>query len=231
MTAPAVDTTTGTPVGDTTPPAGAPDPSKVVPPTKTPEQAPPAGQQAETDADKIARLEREVRSARSEAGNERLNAKQQAAKDARDALVQELGKTLGFIQGNETLDPAELTSKLQAAEAENQKAKVENAIILAAIGQDVDVKALLRLGDFDDLDPSKPEDVKAAIEKAVTDWPLLKTSTATQTPGAPVAPTSAQHTGGSGEGAITPERFKNMSYAERVDLFTTNRALYDQLTK
>src|SRR4051812_24647060 len=69
------------------PPTPAPPATPPAPPTPQPPATPPTGQDP---ADQIARLEKELAAARKEAGAARVNAKEQAAKEAREALLKQL---------------------------------------------------------------------------------------------------------------------------------------------
>lgn len=198
--------------------------------TETPTEAPKAPvvpPQADKSAETIARLEKELSEARAEAGKQRVNAKEKAAQDARDDLIKELGKTLGFVKDGEDADPKELRAQIEESNGKLRQSEINNAVLMATAGTGIDQRALLRLGDFTNVDPSDSKSVQTAVDKAVEDWPILKTKT--DEPRRPKA-SGTENTGGSGESAVTPEQFKAMDYEQRVALFQSNRALYDKLS-
>ncbi|WP_131104034.1 hypothetical protein [Ornithinimicrobium sufpigmenti] len=142
----------------------------------------------------------EIERLRRENAKKRVDPKE-AAKTARDEVVQELGKALGLIKdGDDAPDPTELTQQVQAAQAAAREAAVELAVFKVAGKHQGDPNALLDsrtfLAKVSALDPQAEDftsKVDAAIKDAVTDNPKLKA--------APVAgASSADHAGGSGEG-------------------------------
>lgn len=202
--------TTGTPD-----PAPAAPKSHVVPPTPKPSTLP-----DDTEA-----LKAEIAKLREENAKARTNAKAQAAEDAKKELAQQIGKALGIVDADE-VDPAQLTAQAAAAQAAQQDTARELAVFKAAAQHNADAGRLLDSRSFltsiAELDPSDADGINDAIKKAVADNPTFKT---TPTPGA----SAVDHAGGSGEGAVTPEQFKAMNYEQRVALYESNRALYDQL--
>ncbi|WP_157516418.1 hypothetical protein [Oerskovia enterophila] len=164
---------------------------------------------------------------RKEAGDSRVNAKQTAAAEARDALLRELGLVK---DGEVTPDPAKLAQDLTAAQDAARLASVELAVHRTASTHKADPSALLDsrafLAKVTDLDPTAADfaaTVDAAIKQAVSDNPKLL---AAQAAGA----SSVDHAGGSGEGAITAERFAAMTPTEKNALFHSDPALYRKLT-
>jgi len=153
---------------------------------------------AETPEQTIARLTAEVAAARAEAGKTRVNAKQTAADEARAALVQELGKTLGLVENTPT-DPAQLQQQVAAVGTENTSLKTQQAALLAAVALGANPVALLDSNSFlkslEGLAPTDSEKINAAITAAVTSNPALKTTAQA----APVVPKSGPEiTGGPG---------------------------------
>ncbi|GMA22279.1 hypothetical protein GCM10025864_45050 [Luteimicrobium album] len=135
---------------------------------------------------------------RKEAGDARVNAKQSAAQEARDALAQEIGKALGLVKGDEAPDPAKLAKTAADSASEARQARVELAVFRAAPGLKADPGALLdsrafltKVADLDPTDDGFADAVKTAITDAVKDNPKL----ATQAVGA----SSVDHAGGTGE--------------------------------
>jgi hypothetical protein len=149
--------------GDPTPPGPQGDPNPPTPAAPAP--APTGEDQGAT----IARLEKQLEAARSEAAKTRTNAKQAAADEARTGLVQELGKALGLIKDGEATDPAELTKQLTAVQADHRTARLELAVYRAAGAAGADPTALLDsrqfLASLADVDPADT----AALTKAVTE--------------------------------------------------------------
>ncbi len=146
---------------------------------------------------------------RREAGASRVNAKQQAADEARNALAQEIGKALGLVKDDTDTGPKpeELTAQVQAAQAQAREAAVQLAVYRTAAKHDGDPDALLDSRTFlkavADLDPSAGDfgtKVDQAIKAAVDTNPKLKASQAG-------AHRSGQDfTGGTGEGRVrTPK--------------------------
>lgn len=237
MTAPASTTTSDagtttsttegqqTQTGTTTPP--------VVPPGATTAQQAPTTGTSTTAApgdglpDDPAALKAEILRLRGENASTRTNAKAQAADDARKQLAQEIGKALGLV-ADET-DPAKLTEKLTASQAESTDTKRELAVFKAAAGAGADPAKLLDSRSFlatvKNIDPTDAAAIAAAVKVAVDTNPAFKLA---QAPAAGAS--TVDHAGGSGEGAVTLEQFKAMGYAERVQLYQSNKALYDQLS-
>lgn len=159
---------------------------------------PPAIQSHPWDDPKTAQAE--IEKLRKENGTARVNAKAQAAEDARNELAQSIGKTLGFVT-DEPIDPAKLTQELTAEKTAAQQARVELAVFKAAPDAKGDPAALLDSTSFlkslDGIDPTDTAAVQAAIEAAVAANPRLGVAT---DPGLRIpAPNPAQ--GFSGNGA------------------------------
>ncbi|MFE1329751.1 hypothetical protein [Streptomyces microflavus] len=134
----------------------------------------------------IARLQKELKAANSEAGKARTTAKKAAADEARTEIVQELGKALGLIKDEKDTppDPAALTAKIEQATAAHRETAVELAVYRGAGKHGADPDALTDsrafLNSIKGLDPSDEgfgKAVSAAIKKAVEDNPKLKVGT------------------------------------------------------
>jgi hypothetical protein len=169
------------PAGDPAPPA---DPKPAEPPADNPW----------TDPDKA---KAEIERLRAENGKDRTTAKTKAAEEARNELVKELGKTLGFVKDGDTKpDPAELTKQIGALSSEATQAKTELAVYKAASKAGADAEALLDsrgfLAKLTDIDPTDSKAITKAIDDAVKDNPKLKLVRAAGTSG-------ADFTGGTGE--------------------------------
>ncbi|QIK82993.1 hypothetical protein [Sanguibacter sp. HDW7] len=130
-----------------------------------------------------------VKDLRAEAGAARTTAKANAATEARNTLVQDLGKALGLVKDGDTPpDPAALTAQLTEQQTAARTAQVELAVYRAATLAGADPAALLDsrafLDSVKDVDPADATAITAAITKAITDNPRLKTVQAASKSGA-----------------------------------------------
>jgi len=193
------DTTTGTETGQTgdstTGQTGAPQG------TPTGQTGQPAGEQPK-DGD-VSTLpdwaQAVIRDARAEAGKARTNAKQTAADEARQAVLDEFAVKLGYKKGE--TDPAKLTEQLNNERGTARQARVELSVFRRASKHDGDPDALLDSRQFlaavAELDPTAADfetKVEAAIKAAVTTNPKLKKAAAT----GPSGPSGAPIAGGPG---------------------------------
>lgn len=181
MTAP-TPTDPATPPASTDPAAPPAEPTGQTPPAQPP--AAPSGDESPwADPDKA---KAEIERLRRENASARTVAKDNAAKAAREALAQEIGKTLGLVQDDAQVDPNKLVSDLGAAQTAVKAARIENAVLRAAMGPEsnADPVALMDSVTFREkvsaLDPSDTAAITAAITEAVTANPRLGR---TQTPG------------------------------------------------
>lgn len=156
----------------------------------------------------IERLRRENASARTKGNTAKEQAATQAAKEARDALIQEVGKQLGLIEDGAAPTAEQLLAQLTEKDSANQTLTTdhtslqrEHQVLLSAIEAGADYSALLdsrsflaKVAGLDPADDKFADDVKAAITKAVTDNPKLKATPV-------VGKGGSEFTGGSGEGA------------------------------
>lgn len=140
----------------------------------------------------------EIRKARREAGDARVNAKRTAAEEAKASLLAEIGKALGFTK-DEAPDPEKLTAQLEEMTRAQKTALVENAVLKAAGKAGADVEALLDSRSFVDrvgkLDPAADdfaERIGEEIKTAVKNNPRLSAGT-------PATRTGGEITGGTGE--------------------------------
>lgn len=150
-------------------------------------------------------LKAEIERLRRENASSRVNAKTQAADEARQQLVNELGKALGLVKDDGATPTAEqLTAQVTQAQQAARQSAVELAVYKAAGTHQGDPNALLDsrafLAKVADLDPAAADfqtKVSDAIKAAVTENPKLKA--------APVAgASSVDHAGGSGERRTQP---------------------------
>lgn len=201
------------------------------PPATTAQQA---GQQDDQGAEWDGKIEslpdpvqKLIRDARGEAAKDRTNAKQQAADQAKADLAQTIGKALGLVQDDEQVDPDKLTGDLQNERDGHRATRVELAVYKASGASGANPDRLLDsrsfLASIKDIDPEDTDAVADAIKTAIDKDTSLKARVA-------AGVSSADHTGGSGEGATTKEQFDAMTGAERNELARTNRPLYDQLS-
>ncbi|MBD5787115.1 hypothetical protein IF650_13085 [Cellulosimicrobium terreum] len=150
--------------------------------------------------DDPAKLKAEIERLRRENASARTNAKQTAAQEARDALVQDLGKALGLVKDGDTATtPEQLTAQATAARDEARVARVELAVFKRAAGHNADPAAVIDsrtfLAKVTDLDPTAADfgdKVDAAIKAAITDNPKLLAARA-------AGASSVDHAGGTGE--------------------------------
>ncbi|MFC8583298.1 hypothetical protein ACFUGD_01795 [Streptomyces sp. NPDC057217] len=170
-----------------------------------PKPAPPkGGKGGEDPAAHIARLTKELKEAREDAGKARTDAKKQAAEEAKASLVQELGKALGLVKDDDKNaappDPAKLTAEIERTAAAHREAVTELAVFKGASEHGADAQSLTdsrsfmaKLGKLDPSDEGFAKKVSAAIKQAVTDNPKLKVA------GQASASASGEFTGGTGE--------------------------------
>lgn len=179
-------------------------------------------------------VQKMIRDARKEAGDYRAaknTAATDAAKKAETDLINKILAASGRTpEGDEQPDADKLAKDLAASNDSNRETKVELAVYRTASDHQGDPVALLDsrafLAKVHDLDPSAEDfstAVGEAIKTAVADNPKLKSARAAGKGG-------SEFTGGSGEGAITKEQFKNMNGAERNDLARRDPTTYDRLS-
>lgn len=145
---------------------------------------PPAKKDGQDDpAAELARLRKELKAARTEAGKARTTAKESAAQEATQKLTQEIGKLLGFVKddADEAPDPAKLRAEIEKATTAHRQTAIELAVFRGASKHGADPDALTDsrafLKSIGDLDPTADgfaKKVDAAIKAAVTDNPKLK---------------------------------------------------------
>ena len=187
-----------TPPAPTEPPAAAAAPPVGPKPTEPPKAPEPTSNPWDDPKAAQAEIER----LRRENGSERVNAKAQAAEDARNELAQSIGKALGLVK-DEALDPAKLTQELTASQTAAQQARVELAVFRAAPAVNGDPAALLDSTSFlkslEGIDPNDSAAVQAAISTAVAANSRLGAATDPRSP----APNPAQGASASGSTAVT----------------------------
>lgn len=189
----------------------------------------PEGERVEDLPDWAQRL---IRQERSESASQRTARQQaeQAAQQQADERIRAVLKAAGYEANEDEDDPAKLAEAARAerekAEADAREARVELAVYRAAPDKNADAKALLDSRSFlqsiKDLDPTDAEAVAAAVEKAVQDNPKLAVTQAATRSG-------ADFTGGNGDGALTPEKFKALSMQQRNELYFKDPDTYRRL--
>lgn len=190
-------------------------------------QEPATGSGAEKVEDLPDWAQRIVNDARS--GEARYRTERNTAKTEADQRVAAILKAAG-IETDEGTDPEQAAADdrkaRETAEADARAARVELAVHRAAPGKNADATALLDSRAFQarvqDLDPTDSDALAAAIDKAVEDNPRLAATQA-------AARSSADFTGGNGDGAITPEKFRAMGMAERNALYQSDPDTYRRL--
>lgn len=215
-TAPVVDPTPPTaPVGTVTAPA---DPKAPAVPAPEPAVTTPAADKddPETLKAEIARLRKEAADAN---GKARENARAEAAKAAKEEIIQQLGTALGLVET--PTDPEKLAEQVAASTAEAKQAKLELAIYQTAGASNVDAAALLDSRTFmskaADIDPADTVAMAALIGEVITANPAL----ASRTTGIP-APNPAQ---GSSAGGAAPTLAVQIATAEQAGDWETARRL------
>ena len=118
-----------------------------------------------------------------------------------------------------------LTQQIKAAQDQAKLAEVKLAVFQNA--GDADPSRLLNFIPFvdaiKDIDATDTEGLKAAIKAATQDNPWLKSTGSTPGKG------GTQMSGGTGEGAITQEKFDAMDYTQRAELYQKDPTRYAQL--
>ena len=155
------------------------------------------------------------------------------ARDAEAAAQAKIDAALAALglKPDADTDPVKLAEQAAAerdAAAQTAKeASLHLAVYKAATKAGADADALLDSNSFrstiGQVDPADAAAVQTAIEEAVKANPKFRL---VQVAGA----SGANFNGGSGESAITQERFNAMGVAERTELFQTNPALYRTLS-
>ncbi|MFG1796701.1 hypothetical protein [Nocardia sp. NPDC049149] len=169
-----------TPPAEPAEPPTEPDQPAAAIPTPTPPAPEEAdGQDPVQLGEVIAELRRDLENARTDASA----ALDQAAQQARDAMVQEIGRALGLV-ADENTDPeqviAELTDRASASDRRLRDYRIKDAIAAAADTRRGDNKLLVPylrgLGALDELDPDATDfttRVDALVADAITANPKL----------------------------------------------------------
>lgn len=164
-----------------------------------------------------------------------------AKKDA-EALVKERDKQIEDLkksnEGNEDLKnqiaklQEDNKKAVEAKDAEIKKIKIDNAVNTALVGAGAkNTKAVLALLKLDGAELAEDGTVKGlseqidALKKADDSSFLFKSDGKSSKKGV----TPKGNNDPKGNGTVTKEQFAKMGYKERVELFNTDRELYDSL--
>lgn len=129
---------------------------------------------------------------------------------------------------------ADNKAAVEAKDAEIKSIKINNAVNTALLSAGAkNIKAVMALVDMDKVKLSDKGDISGIDEqiealKGSDDSKFLFKEDKPSTTIKGVKPVSG-NTGGAG--AITKEQFTKMGYKERVELYNTNKELYDELSK
>lgn len=191
-------------------------------------EQPDKGDQQETAEQTIARLTREVESARKEAGKSRVNAKQAAADEARNATLSKVLEALGVQpDGSKKVSLEDVQAESAKKDASLARMAAENVVLRRAGALGADADKLLNWSPFTSavgkLDPSS-DDYQTQVDQLITEQKTSNPFLATQAVGK-----SGSEIGGSGPQAITKERFDAMSGEELNTLYRNDPATFKRL--
>lgn len=168
------DPTPGAPAGTDSPPPSA------TPPAPAASGAAPAPSGPTEDIGSLPEwAQKSIRDARAEAAKSRTTAKQTAAEQARQEVTQQIARALGLGEEGQPVDPAQLTSQIEQAQAAAWKSGVQLQVYRLAGSLGANPDALLdslafidSLDDLIDVDPSAADfgtqleaKVRAAVER------------------------------------------------------------------
>lgn len=216
--------------------ASVPKPSDIAPKTEDkPSETDQTADSEDSPWNDPAKARAEIERLRRERGDERIQAKKNAADEARKELLASLTQALDpeAAEKGEQLTLEDATSKLTEASEQIVNVKRESAVIAEAWKLGVDPARLDYLqfqlaknSDFKSLDIESADfagKLSTVISSEIAKDSTLKLS------GAAIASGVDQHGGSAGASTITKDEFKAMPYAKRLELFNTNRAEYDRL--
>lgn len=181
-----------------TPAAPAATPSPTEPQGTTPATAPAGGTDSQRVEDLPDWAQSIIKTARDDAAKTRVNAKQQAADEARKALTQDIAKALGITTdetpADDQLTPEQLRDLLAGERTTAKMARTELAVYRAAQGGgNFNAAALLDsrafLDSIRDVDPTDNEALATKIAEAVQAQPWLQQQ---PTPADPAGAAGAQ---------------------------------------
>lgn len=192
-------------------------------------QQPDKADQQETPEQTIARLTREVESARKEAGKQRVNAKAAAADEATTSTLNKVLEALGVkADGSKKVSLEDVQAESAKKDASLAQLAAENVVLRRAATLGADADKLLNWSPFTNavgkLDPGA-DDYQTQVDQLITEQKTSNPFLATQAVGK-----SGSEIGGSGPQAITKERFDAMSGAELNQLFNTDPETFRRLS-
>lgn len=208
--------------------------------TETPKPQPPAAQQqgepqSTEPWNDPAAAKAEIERLRKENGDSRINAKNTAREEgkteAQAALAKALAPLLGIeLPGEQPATPEQLAEQVGNVTGERDAARLDAALTRTAWELGVDPAKLdylaFKLSKTGELDPNADDfagKLKSSITALVAEDATLKRSGTVQASGV------ENLAGSGGSDTITPEKFANMSLAERSELRKTDQATYDRL--
>lgn len=178
----------------------------------------------------------EIERLRKENGDSRINAKNAAREEGKNAATQDIAKALlGVLgvemPGEQQATPEQLAEQVGNVTTERDTARADAALTRTAWELGVDPSKLdylsFKLSKTGALDPNAADfsdKLRASITAAIAEDATLKRSGTVQASGV------ENLAGSGGNDTITPEKFAKMSLAERQNLYKSDKAAYDRLT-
>lgn len=180
----------------------------------------------------------EARRYQAEAGDQRINAKNEANRDGQRKALAEVAKLAGLkipglTDGDGDADPKVLAAQITTANGERDAARLDatmlrQAVAAGAAPDKLDYLAfkLSQSNEYRQIDPNAADasaKVRASIDAALAQDATLRQTGTVQVSGV------ENHGGSNGADAITPDKFKAMTIQERQDLYFKDQAQYDRL--
>lgn len=193
----------------------------------------PKAPEGETLEQQVARLTRELAAARGEAAKGRVTAKEKAANEREADVVGKVLSALGLNKDGEKVQTTdELLANLAGLQKTNRELQMREAVREATAGvKGADATRLLRdsvfLSEIAEIDPTDSATLKAKVTATLEAAPWLRVEAVPETP----KRSGTDMSGGTGEGALTQEKFRQMSGAERNALYRTNPAEYQRMSE
>lgn len=213
-----------------------PKPSDIAPKTEIKsEQTEQSNESEDSPWNDPAKARAEIERLRRERGDERIQAKKNAADEARKELLATLTQALDpeAASKGEQLTLEDATAKLTEASTEIVNVRRDAAVIAEAWKLGVDPARvdflqfqLAKNNDFQSLDIESADfagKLSSVISQEIAKDSTLKLSGAARASGVD------QHGGTAGASTVTKAEFAAMPYAKRLELYNTNRAEYDRL--
>lgn len=161
----------------------------------------------------------ELRRARDDAAKYRVRLRE--TEEANQKLIETIGRELGLITEDDAKPTVEdLTSQLKQREAAQARAELEFKVYKTAAKTGADPERLLDSRAFmESLENVDANNLEDHVKTYIADHSYLKAQ--------PQGGTSAIDT--TARRGITPEQFSQMTYREKEQLYTENRAEYEAL--